>query len=183
MEAKINEIKEYAISDEDINNVLQPDTKIFPYPKFSEMESIDEAFDSLGRCVFLFLTKSETSGHWLMMFKRDAKTIEYFDSYGEKPEAQRKWLPQELMDDLGEGEPYLMNLLRGSNYRVYYNTFEYQKDKDDINTCGRWALARLICKDLSNLEFHNLVKSDMKKRGLKLMDDWVAIFTYEMLGK
>lgn len=183
MARQLAKIKEYAISDEDINKVLQPDTKIFPYPKFGEMETIDEAFDPLGRCVFLFLTKSETSGHWLMMFKRDAKTIEYFDSYGEKPEAQRKWLPEEILEHLGQGEPYLMNLLRQSKYRVYYNTVEYQKDKDDINTCGRWALARLICKDLSNLEFYNLVRADMKKRGLTQMDDWVATFTYEMLGK
>lgn len=179
----LEQIKEYAISDADINKVLQPDTKIFTYPKFGDMETIEEAFDPLGRCVFLFLTKSETSGHWLAMFKRDAKTIEYFDSYGEKPEAQRKWLPEEIMEQLGQNEPLLMNLLRQSKYRVYYNTYPYQTDRDDINTCGKWCLARLICKDLSNLEFYNLVKTDMKKRGLKQMDDWVAIFTYEMLGK
>ena len=179
----LEQIKEYAISDEDINKVLQPDTKIFTYPEFGEMGTIEEAFDTLGRCIFLFLTKSETSGHWLAMFKRDARTIEYFDSYGEKPEAQRNWLPEEMLEKLGQAEPFLTNLLRKSKYRVYYNTYAYQTDKDDINTCGKWCLARLICKDLSNLQFYNLVKTDMKKRGLTQMDDWVAIFTYEMLGK
>lgn len=181
--ATLKQVKEYAISNDDINKVLEPDTKIFSYPEFSQMGHIDEAFDPLGRCVFLFLTTSPTSGHWLTMFKRDAKTIEYFDSYGERPDAQRKWLEPEMLERLGESEPALTRLLKDSRLRVYYNTYPYQSDRADISTCGRWCLARLICKDLSNLEFHNLVKSDMRKRGLSSLDDWVAVFTYEMLGK
>jgi hypothetical protein len=179
----MQEIKGYAISNDDINKVLEPDTKIFTYPELSQMGHIDEAFDSLGRCVMLFLVSSPTSGHWLTMFKRDARTVEYFDSYGERPDSQRKWLEPDMLARLGQSEPMLTNLLRASRYRVYYNTYPYQTDRADVATCGRWCLARLICKDLSNLQFHNLVKADMKKRGLKSMDDWVAVFTYEMLGK
>lgn len=174
---KLADVKEYALSNEDIQQLLEPDTKIFSYPKFAEMSHIDEAFDPLGRCVFLFLTKSPTSGHWLTMFKRNGH-IEYFDSYGEKPEAQREWMTQERLDELGEGEPYLMDLLKRSRVRVYYNTVPYQKERDDINTCGRWTVARLMCKDMSNLEFYNLVK-----RSGQTPDDWVSLFTYEILGK
>lgn len=183
-QALLSRIKEYAISNDDINKVLEPDTNIFSYPKFAEMSHIDEAFDPLGRCVFLFLTQSESMGHWLTMFKRDNnRTIEYFDSYAEKPEAQRKWISQEDLDRLGEDQPYLWNLLKKSGYRVYYNTVQYQSDREDISTCGRWCLARLICKDFSNKEFYNMVRYDMKKRGLKSYDDWVAIWTAEMIGK
>jgi hypothetical protein len=117
------------------------------------------------------------------MFKRDKKTIEYFDSYGEKPEGPRSWLSQEQLDRLGQSEPYLLQLLRKSGYRVYYNTYPYQSDKNDINTCGRWTVARLICKDLSNNEFYNAVKKDMKDKNIKSFDDWVALFTYDILGK
>lgn len=179
----INEIKAYALSNDDINAILDPDTKIFPYPKFCTMEHIDEAFDRLGRCVFLFLTENESTGHWLCMFKRGNNTIEYFDSYGEKPDAQRQWLSEEQLEDLGEEEPCLTNLLRASRYKVYYNTVPYQKDKNDINSCGRWCVARLICKDFSNLQFHNLVKDQMKQEGLNSPDDWVALFTASILGK
>jgi hypothetical protein len=175
--AELNDVKEYALSNDDIQRILEPDTKIFAYPKFAEMKHIDEAFDPLGRCIFLFLTKSPTSGHWLTMFKRDGH-IEYFDSYGEKPEEQREWITQEMLDELGEGQPYLMDLLKRSRVKVYYNTYAYQKDKDDINTCGRWAVARLMCMDMSNLQFYNLVKGSGKTP-----DDWVSLFTYEILGK
>jgi hypothetical protein len=183
MEELLKEIKGYALSNEDINDILEPDTKVFPYPNFANMNHIDEAFDPLGRCIILFLTQSETNGHWVCMFKRDKKTIEYFDSYGEKPEGPRSWLSQEQLDRLGQSEPYLLDLLRKSGYRVYYNTYPYQSDKNDINTCGRWTVARLICKDLSNKEFYNAVKQDMKDKNIKSFDDWVALFTYDILGK
>jgi hypothetical protein len=182
LENQIADIKAYALSNEDINTILEPDTKIFSYPEFAKMSSIDEAFDKLGRCVFLFLTKSETSGHWVCMFKK-GNDIEYFSSYGDKPEEERKWLNEEQLDELGQDEPYLMNLLKQSGYKVYYNTHSYQSDREDINTCGRWCVARLITKDISNKEFYNLVREQMKERGLKNADDWVALFTYEFLGK
>ena len=60
---------------------------------------------------------------------------------------------------------------------------EYQKDKQDYNSCGRWCVARLICKDMSNLQFHNLIKEQMKEQGLKEPDEWVSLFTYTFLGK
>lgn len=183
MEEQIADIRAYALSNDDINEILDPDTKIFSYPKFCEMNHIDEAFDRLGRCVFLFLTESPTSGHWLCMFKRGGNTIEYFDSYGGKPDSQREWLSDEQLEMLGQEDCCLTNLLRASRYRVYYNTNPYQKDKKDYNTCGRWCVARLICKDMSNNDFYHLVQRQMKDRGLKSPDDWVAIFTYEMLGK
>jgi hypothetical protein len=183
MEERLKEIRAYALSNGDINEILEPDTKIIIYPEFGGMQSIDEAFDSLGRCVFLFLTTSESSGHWLTMFKRGDNTIEYFDSYGEKPEAQREWLTEEMLEDLGQSEPYLMNLLKASGYKVYYNTVRYQKVKDDYNSCGRWCVARLICKDMSNLQFYNTVKEGMKEYGVNQPDDWVSLFTYEFLGK
>jgi hypothetical protein len=177
MEETLYKIRQYSLSNDDINAILDPDTKIFSYPKFAQMQHIDEAFDPLGRCVFLFLTESASSGHWVCMFKR-GNIIEYFDSYGEKPEAQRSWLTEERLQELGQGYPYLMDLLKKSGYKVYYNTYPYQKDKADVNTCGRWCVARLVCKDFTNHEFYNIVT----KSGYK-PDDWVALFTYEILGK
>lgn len=179
MQEKLKKIKEYSLSNDDINAILEPDTKILTYPEFGNMTHIDQAFDQLGRCIFLFLTEGPNVGHWITMFKRpNMKSIEYFDSYGGKPEAQRDWLSEEELEQLGEGEQYLWNLLKSSGYRVFYNTHAYQSNKKDINTCGRWAVARLICKDIDNKAFYNLVKSSKMPP-----DDWVALFTYDILGK
>ena len=175
-------IKGYALSNDDINTILEPDTKIFTYPKFNEFQSIDDAFDKEGRCVFLFLTENESTGHWLCMFKRP-EGIEYFDSYGDKPDAQRSWLSEEKLIQLDEAEPRLTELLRASPYKVWYSTFPYQSDRSDVSTCGRWCVARLLCKELSNLQFYNFVNDEMKENGIKSRDDWVALFTYSKLNK
>jgi hypothetical protein len=176
------QIKAYPLSNQDIQDILAPDTEIHIYPDFASMSSIDEAFDKLGRCIFLFLTESKSAGHWLCMIKR-GDTIEYWDSYGKPPEEQRNWLSQEELDALNEGEPYLMNLLEQSGYKVYYNTHKYQKESSKDNECGRWVVARLVCKDISNDEFLKLVKKGMKENNLQSEDDWVSAFIYDILGK
>lgn len=176
------EIKAYALSNDDIQRILKPDTRIFTYPDFATFDTIDDAFDDLGRCIFLFLTESKTAGHWLCMMKR-GDTIEYWDSYGEKPEAQRSWLSQDELEELGQGEPYLLNLLQQSGYKVYYNTHKYQKTSPIDNECGRWCCARLVCKDISNDEFLKLVKKGMKDNKLRTPDDWVSAFIADILGK
>lgn len=182
MNETLRQIKSYALSNEDINQILEPDTKVFAYPEFSKMKSIDEAFDSLGRCVFLFLTESESMGHWCCMFKRNGH-IEYFSSYGDAPEAERKWVSQEQLEKLGQGKPYLLELLQRSKLPVYVSKYPYQSDRKDLATCGRWCVLRLICKDLSHIQFYNLVKDEMKRNDVKSMDDFVAMFTADILGK
>jgi hypothetical protein len=179
---QLKRIKDYALSNDDINAILEPDTKIFTYPKFNTMDSIEQAFDSEGRCVFLFLTENEHTGHWLCMFKKP-EGIEYFDSYGDKPDAQRNWLSEDKLIALDEAEPRLTELLRASGERVYYNTFQYQTERGDISTCGRWCASRLLCREMSNLQFFNFVKEQMREMGIDKRDDWVALFTYEKLGK
>jgi hypothetical protein len=182
MEEQLKQIKAYSLSDKDIQTLLEPDTSIITYPQFADYNDILDCFDSEGRCVFLFLTQSASSGHWLCMFLRKGH-IEYFDSYGQAPEAQRRWLTKEQLEELGQGERYLYNLLSKSGIPVYYNKVEYQKDKQDINTCGRWVAARLNNKNMSNAEFNNFVKDSMKEYGVKTPDDWVALYTYSFLGK
>jgi hypothetical protein len=178
----LKRIREYALSNDDINEILGTDTKVFTYPKFFEFEHIDEAFDREGRCVFLFLTENEHTGHWLCMFKRP-EGIEYFDSYGDKPDAQRDWLSEEKLIELGEPTARLTELLRNSGQRVYYNTFQYQVERSDISSCGRWCASRLLCKDMTNLQFYNFVKEGMKEMGTNSKDDFIGVFTYSELGK
>jgi hypothetical protein len=176
------EIKAYPLSNDDIQRILKPDTHIFTYPDFARFDSIDEAFDSLGRCIFLFLTESRSVGHWLCMLRRGGD-IEYWDSYGEPPEAQRSWLSQAELEALGEGRPYLLNLLKRSGCKVFYNTHKYQRSSSVDNECGRWCVARLICKDLDNDQFLALVERGMKDNNLQTPDDWVSAFIADMLGK
>ena len=60
----------YALSDSDINHILEPDTKVQQYRVLDNMHHIDELFDKLGRAVLLYSTDSPTSGHWVGLIKK-----------------------------------------------------------------------------------------------------------------
>lgn len=173
----MDEAKRYALSDADLQEALQPDTNILLYPQLNEMTHIDQCFDRLGRCIMLYPTESPMSGHWVSMIKR-GNTIEYFDPYGLAPEAPRDWLGPEENQLYGSGQNRLSQLFRESGYKVHYNCFPYQKMSASIATCGRWALARLICKDLGVQKFHQLVKHSKLNP-----DEFAVALTYRLLGK
>jgi len=182
MDNLLTDIKAYALSNDDIQEFLNPDTKILIYPELAHVRHIDQIFDSLGRCVLLFLTTSPTSGHWQIIFKRNGD-IHFWDSYGDPPEGIRKSMSDEQLEELGQETPYLWNLLKASGKRVYYSTVAYQSDRADIASCGRWCIMRLICKDYSDRDFHSIILAGMKEYNLKTPDDYVSLFTYHFLGK
>lgn len=175
----LQEIKDYALSNQDIQQILQPDTNILTYPDLSTMTTIDECFDGLGRCILLYLTESPTSGHWVSMIKHDDDgTIEYFDPYGKPVEEPLHWVGRGKNMLLRQQPGILKRLLKDSGYKVIYNTTPYQKDGKDISTCGRHCVSRLVLKDYSIDDYKDIIKSSKLSP-----DDFVSLFTYGLLGK
>lgn len=170
------QIKAYALSDADIEAILGK-TVIMTYPELQDMQDITEIFDEDGRSVLLFLTENDQTGHWTGLI-RNADMIEYFDPYGSAPDADRKWLSKEKLRELDELKPHLTRLLRKSNMKVYFNTYSFQQDKEDINTCGRWVVARLLHRKKTLRQFYNMVMNS----GLK-PDDFVSALTFEIIKK
>lgn len=165
--------KSYALSNDDINKILDPPTNVLTYPDLEKCATIDDAFDSLGRCILLYLTNSETSGHWVCMWRKGQR-INYFDSYGDPPE-----LPREVVGGaFDQEEPILTRLLRQSGCKVYYNTHPYQSDRADVATCGRWCVARLILKDNSDKRFYDIIKHSGQKP-----DEFVVNLTSDFLHR
>jgi len=173
----LGKTKDYPLSDGDIKKILGADTSILTYPMLKDLTHIDQCFDRKGRCILLFLTTSPTEGHWVCMLRRKDR-IEFFDPYGETPEAMKEDMPLSLLNQLDQRQPYLTNLLRESGMPVYYNTHAFQQDKARINTCGRHCVVRCLFAPYS-IEKYNAA---IKKSGLSA-DDFVAAKTYEILKK
>jgi len=165
--------KDYALSNDDINRILDPPTRILTYPELQECRSIDDVFDELGRCIILYLTNGPTSGHWVCMWRKGNR-INYFDSYGDAPETPR----EAVGGAYDQEEPYLMHLLQNSGCKVYYNSHPYQSDRTDVATCGRWCVARLLLKDYSDKKFYDIIKHSGQKP-----DTFVVNLTSEFLKK
>jgi hypothetical protein len=169
-------VKSYALSDSDITTILGH-TKIIPYPELENMRSIDECFDSHGRCILFFPNVSATMGHWCCMIRRP-KSIEFFDPYGDAPEEQKNGLSESRKEALDIDEPSLKRLLRGSGLPVYYNTHPFQADRSDVATCGRHCVVRLLYAPYSLDKYAGIIK----KSGLT-PDDFVSGLTYDKLRK
>jgi hypothetical protein len=172
----MGEVRDYPLSDGDIRQLLG-DVKIMTYPELKRMKSIDQCFDSKGRCIILFLTTSPTEGHWCAMLRKK-KGIEFFDPYGEAPDAQKNDIPRSRLEQLDESQPDLTRLLRASGRPVYYNKHAFQKDKASVNTCGRHCVTRLACGNMSLAAYQKMIKGS----GLS-PDDFVSAYTWEKLHK
>lgn len=173
----LEKVREYALSNDDINQILSPDTNIISYPELTRYATIDDVFDELGRVILLYLTESENVGHWVCMW-RDGRTIQYFDPYGNKPEEPKSWLSKGQNIRYGQAGNYLTDMLRQSGRPVFYNTKDYQKEHNDINTCGRHVVARLLLKDLPAKQYDEIIED----AGVS-PDDFVSLLTYFLLGK
>lgn len=141
------------------------------------MDSIDEAFDSKGRCIMLYLTESATSGHWCCLLKK-GNTIEFFDPYGEPPEEALSTVPKSKLQELDESRPYLTALLKASGKKVSYNHYAFQKDKENVNTCGRHSVVRCLYAPYSLAKYKKIIDDT----GMS-PDNFVSALTATKLGK
>ena len=177
MDRGLGRIKSYPLSDSDIRKILGDDISIITYPDLGKVESIDEVFDRKGRCIMLYLTEDEQTGHWVCMLKKGNR-IDFFDPYGEAPEKALDTVPEEQKERLGEEEPLLTRLFRQSGKQIYYNTYPFQKDKRDVNTCGRHSVVRCLYAPYSLDKYKAVVDSS----GMS-PDNFVSALTAEKLGK
>ena len=109
---------------------------------------------------------AERSGHWTAVIdSRDAAgrpCVEHFDSYGERPDRQRDYIPKEYLEASGQGRPYLARLLLPFN-NVAYSSQRLQHLRPGISTCGRWCIARAACNYQSAEEFADVIKRTAKR--------------------
>ena len=176
-EGKAEEIKAYSLSDKDVKSII-PTLKVVSYPELLSATSIDQVLDEKGRLMLLYLTENENTGHWVCLLKRrGTKCIEYFDPYGKYgPDGESKWLTPEELEEFGQDTFHLSKLIKNSPYKLVVNKTQFQKDKRDVNTCGRHCLTRLYLKHLSLPEYTKLVKGS----GVS-PDDFVSGFTYNLI--
>ena len=73
---------EYQLTEDDMRKLL-PGTRVITYPELRSFSRIEDALDSHGSLVLLFLTTGLSQGHWIALdADTERGTIEFFDSYG-----------------------------------------------------------------------------------------------------
>lgn len=150
------------LTDEDLRVLLGDDIHIFKYPDLASASHVEQLFDPHGRCIVLFLTENDSSGHWQCLYTRDGD-VHFFDSYGKRPDEAFDWLSDAEEKATGQTKHELTRLLKDAERRginVFYNTEDYQSERGNVATCGRWCAMRLLFKQLPADEFAWLVQGD-----------------------
>lgn len=77
-------------------------------------------------------------GHWTLLH-RVRGSIEFFDSYGFKPDKEFEFIPENMQQP-----KYIARMLCSIIDRepVSYNQYHLQERKRGVNTCGRWVVVR-----------------------------------------
>ena len=162
-------------------DILQvfPNCKIIKYANLDNYMTIYDLLPNKMDFVFI-LTESElNSGHWTLLI-RDGNLFEYFDSYGESPKTILQYIPSYKNKQLGNMyKEDLGNIIKSvkPGDKFIYNKFQFQSDKPDINTCGRWCICRvaLFLSDSVDLkQFTKIIK--LKSKDLKKSFDELIVF-------
>jgi len=116
------------------------------YDELQKFATLQEVL-SLGAAVVLLQIEARNApkvGHFIVLIDH-GNHIEHFDSYG-------LTIDQEVAITQ---EHHLTNLFRRSRKPIRENTKRLQTLRQDVNTCGRWVVARLL---LRNVELDQFLK-------------------------
>jgi hypothetical protein len=173
----MEQAKEYALSDDDIRQLLGGDIKITTYPDLDKVHHLSELFDRKGRAILFVPQTDQTTGHWTALIK-NGREVEFFDPYGEEPEKQKSGLSGGKLAELRMKEPLLANLLDESGCKIYFNKVQLQELSNDVNTCGRHCVCRLLYYKFPIERYRAMIK-----RSGDTPDDFVINMTYKELGR
>jgi hypothetical protein len=172
VKALVDEENANPLSDTEVLNELRKmgniNANLVTYPEIKNYRTLDQLLGPSGVCVILYLWK-EGYGHWVCVTKHE-NLIEYFDSYGKFPDVYLDEIPEPFRSQSGQTEASLSKLMKESPYDLSYNEYPFQKEADDISTCGKWVIVRALLREITLEQFKDLFLG-------KYGDDIVTILT------
>ena len=85
MEKILKKYEDIALSDKDVTDLLDNKVKIELYPNLIKYDNLNQLLGKYGSCILLFEARPKY-GHWVLIFKLDKNTIEFFNPYGGYPD-------------------------------------------------------------------------------------------------
>ncbi len=179
MDDLVDQLEDIPLNGCDLSNMVSKmgnkNTRYLMYSDLKDIHSVDQLFNGVNSVFILLSVKSDDGmehpiGHWVVLCLTNGK-ISYFDPYG-----------LSLKKDIAlSGEPpYLLDLLRG--HRVNENKHRYQKELEDVNTCGRHCTVRALFHFLTNEEYYKRVVAPIVKHRLVYDSDVFACLMTAFLG-
>jgi hypothetical protein len=173
---------DYMMSNNDFKNMLGDDIKIIEFPKLEQYNNINDLLvDKKDYCIIFYIENiinGSQVGHWTALM-RDNKKYFFFDSYGITEKNELSFISKQKRLKYNEDINYLDKLLKNTNYTN--NKYQYQKFKNNINTCGRYVLIILFLfinmKKFNFDDVYNILSILKKKYKLKSYDELSVFLT------
>lgn len=155
MDEIVREGETFAYSDKDIKRLLDDDVRILRYPELAQCTSLEDILQGSSCACILYMTK-DNFGHWTALIKNPGGqpySCEVFDPYGMVPDEELKYIDDDYRVKSNQVRKHLSHILaqdyeRGNIKDIYYNRTQLQKEKNGINTCGRWCAIRCFLKTI-----------------------------------
>jgi hypothetical protein len=161
----------YMVSDLDFQRYLGAGAaeKTIKYGDIKDVPSILDLLPEEKDYRIILTEWKKNMGHWCCLL-RYGNTIEWFDSFGILPDGELKFVPKFLRKALGEQEHALTRILKKAKedgFLVIYNKRRFQSQKPGVDTCGRWALSRVVSMLLGyDLEdYQQMIDKRVKETG------------------
>lgn len=144
-----------ALTGKEVSKLL-PNTPIVTYNELKGINNLDNLLRATGQFIILYM-EEQNYGHWVCVFT-NGKTINFFDSYGLKPDSlQLVGVDQKTIRQQNEDQPYLTRLLTNAGYPIVnWNKYRYQGK--NVATCGRHCVTRLYLKNLNDDQYHQFLE-------------------------
>ena len=136
------------VASNEFQKMLGPEVnnKIMKYSDLEGVKNLNDIMTEPKDYRIILIETQRNTGHWTAILKYNDKYFEWFDSYGLKPDAEFEFISPEMQEILDERQhilTILLNkvLLKGGKW--IYNNVKFQKQAENVNSCGRWVTTRL----------------------------------------
>tara|TARA_R110000803_G_scaffold108532_3_gene176828 strand:+ start:5830 stop:6351 length:522 start_codon:yes stop_codon:yes gene_type:complete len=169
MDKILTNLESQDLTGEDLKRICKNKVDIIPYHTLGNYKNIEDLLGEFGSVILLYEIR-ENFGHYVALFMNGNNDLEFFDSYGFKPDQEIKYATY----NQSNGIPHLTQLLNKYDKKIVVNTERLQVFHADINTCGRWTSLRILFKKKPLREFIELFTKNRQYNG----DFWVSALTY-----
>ena len=159
MDKILQTIEKQDLTGDDLLKICEGKVLIVPYHELGDFNSVEDLLSKFGAVIILYEVRKNFGHYTALLYDPDGK-LEFFDSYGFKPDQELKYADY----NAEQGIPYLTKLLNNYKKPIVYNTMKLQKFVRDVNTCGRWTSTRIRLRNLRLRDFQQL----FTKNGLNL---------------
>jgi hypothetical protein len=155
--AGIEEDRNIALSNYQINDILHGKTNILTYSALHKIKDINELLEPYKNFILLYMSKPNY-GHWICVLKHPDR-IEFFDPYGGNniPDQELDSIKNDVKEITYQNYPYLSELIYKSGMPIEYNNYRFQEHNPDIKTCGRHCIVRVLFKNLLLDNYYDLM--------------------------